>query len=48
MSLFNEQYLNHGDLSYANIIFNRGTPYIIDFDETLMIKILIVKKCYLL
>lgn len=36
MSLFNEQYLNHGDLSYANIIFNRGTPYIIDFDETLI------------
>lgn len=36
LSLFNEQYLNHGDLSLSNIIFNNNKPYIIDFDETII------------
>lgn len=35
-SLFNEQYLNHGDLSLNNIIFYNNNPYIIDFDETVI------------
>ena len=34
ISLFREQYLNHGDLSLSNIIFYDKYPYIIDFDET--------------
>lgn len=33
MSLFSEQYLNHGDLSLNNIVFYNEIPYIIDFDE---------------
>lgn len=35
-SLFNEQYLNHGDLSLSNIIFHDNCPYVIDFDETIV------------
>lgn len=35
-SLFNEQYLNHGDLSLSNIVFHDNHPYIIDFDETVI------------
>lgn len=35
-SLFNEQYLNHGDLSLSNIIFHDNCPYVIDFDETVV------------
>jgi len=34
--IFNEQYLNHGDLSLTNIIFNNNYPYVIDFDETII------------
>ena len=36
LQLFNNQYLNHGDLSSSNIILNNNQPYIIDFDETVI------------
>lgn len=36
ISLFKEQYLNHGDLSLNNIVFYKSNPYIIDFDETVV------------
>ncbi len=36
ISLFTEQYLNHGDLSLNNILFYKNELYVIDFDETIV------------
>lgn len=33
LHLLKETYLNHGDLSNSNILYNNGKYYIIDFDE---------------
>lgn len=35
-SIFQDQYLNHGDISISNLLFNNNTPYLIDFDETVV------------
>jgi thiamine kinase-like enzyme len=34
--LINETYLNHGDLSFGNILKQKNNFYILDFDETLV------------
>lgn len=34
--LFYDSYLNHGDISYNNIISHNGYNYLIDFDETIV------------
>ena len=34
--ILKERYLNHGDISYSNIISNNNKLYLIDFDETLV------------
>lgn len=36
LPLFQEKYLNHGDLSKSNILCNDDKCYIIDFDETVI------------
>ncbi|MGM9879613.1 MAG: phosphotransferase [Bacilli bacterium] len=36
LKLFDDKYINHGDLSKTNILFNSNIPYIIDFDEAVV------------
>ena len=35
-AIFYDCYLNHGDISKSNLLFNNGIPYIIDFDEAVV------------
>lgn len=36
LSLLQDRYINHGDLSISNILYKNDEPYIIDFDEAVV------------